>query len=333
MTSSLTKISCFKSFLPFKNAHVTKTSLLAQETVKQSTQENIIFDKFIILLQQKQQEIINTLENLDKKCDAKFSRDEWGSLIQENEIIEAPTSSGGRTRVIQNGTIIEKGAVSITCIKNGILTSERAKSIQEKSIEFNSNTFEIKEGDVYSAAALSLVLHSRSPMVPTFRSDVRLFLVQSKDNPEDVIAYFGGGADLTPYYLYEDDVINFHTMYYDLCKKYDMDYKSMKEYCDAYFYLPARDEHRGTGGIFFDNLLYTENSFEFVEGVMDTWMPSWIPIINERKSEEYTEEERYWQLLRRGRYLEFNLLYDRGVRFGLIGKNPRVEGRSISFKL
>lgn len=335
-------VTCFKSFIPLKNnnihAPITKTSIQSQAETEiaqtSNTIEEKLFENFITLLQKKQQEIINILENLevDNNCNtAKFSCDEWGGMINNTEYTIPLTTSGGRTRVIQNGTIIEKGAVSITCIKNGILSSERAKSIQDKSIENESNIFDIKEGDSYSAAALSLVLHSRSPMIPTFRSDVRLFLVKSKENKK-IVAWFGGGADLTPYYLFENDVSNFHKQYCNLCMEYDMNYDNMKKYCDDYFFLPARDEHRGTGGIFFDNLLSTtdNNSYNFVHELINLWMPSWVPIINKRKDIVYTDDEKYWQMIRRGRYLEFNLLYDRGVKFGLVGKNPRVEGVMVS---
>jgi coproporphyrinogen III oxidase len=124
-------------------------------------------------------------------------------------------------------------------------------------------------------------------------------------------------------------------MYRDLCNKYfaeipGFSYESMKKECDSYFYLPARSEHRGTGGIFFDDMQATESSRKFVEAVVDTWLPSWLPVVERHRHEKYTDKQRQWQLLRRGRYLEFNLLYDRGVKFGLASANPRVEGVMVS---
>mmetsp|Transcript_52700 Transcript_52700/g.127764 ORF Transcript_52700/g.127764 Transcript_52700/m.127764 type:complete len:252 (+) Transcript_52700:356-1111(+) len=216
----------------------------------------------------------------------------------------------------------------------------------------------VRAGDTYAAAALSIVLHSRSPFIPTFRSDVRIFMVESAttSSPEEKegegedssstprrIAFFGGGADLTPYYLgdsttnqdFADDITSFHNMYRDLAThKYPVsgfDYPTLKELCDKYFYLPARSEHRGTGGIFFDDLdADMPNAVDFVKGVANTWMPSWLPIIEKRRDMSYTDQQKQWQLLRRGRYLEFNLLYDRGVAFGLQVPNPRVEGVMVS---
>ena len=111
---------------------------------------------------------------------------------------------------------------------------------------------------------------------------------------------------------------------------HDLSYQQMKQNCDEYFYLPARSEHRGTGGIFFDDLNATPATFQFVKDVAEGWMPSWLPIVQCNKDKEYTEQQKQWQCLRRGRYLEFNLLYDRGVKFGLANANPRVEGVMVS---
>eukprot|EP00543_Licmophora_paradoxa_P013710 CAMPEP_0202470552 /NCGR_PEP_ID=MMETSP1360-20130828/81990_1 /ASSEMBLY_ACC=CAM_ASM_000848 /TAXON_ID=515479 /ORGANISM="Licmophora paradoxa, Strain CCMP2313" /LENGTH=281 /DNA_ID=CAMNT_0049096287 /DNA_START=20 /DNA_END=865 /DNA_ORIENTATION=+ len=243
-------------------------------------------------------------------------------------------TSGGITRVIQGGDIIEKGACSFTLIQKGVLSAERAKAIRSRQ-----STLDVKPGDTYSAAALSIVLHTRSPKIPTFRSDVRIFLVSSSTNREndddtETMAWFGGGADLTPYYLYEDDISDFHALYRDLCAQHTLPneytYETMKKACDDYFYLPARCEHRGTGGIFFDDMNASHDTQKFVQAVADSWMPSWLPVIDKRRSIDYTDKERQWQLLRRGRYLEFNLLYDRGVKFGLANANPRVEGVMVS---
>jgi len=172
---------------------------------------------------------------------------------------------------------------------------------------------------------------------------VRIFLVQPfpqnghGDNETKSIAWFGGGSDLTPYYLIDQDIVSFHTHLKSMCdshllpgNEYDLSYAQMKENCDKYFYLPARSEHRGTGGIFFDDLLATSSTLNFVKDVATGWMPSWLPIVKQNKDKEYTEQQKQWQYLRRGRYLEFNLLYDRGVKFGLANANPRVEGVMVS---
>jgi len=339
---------------------------------------NGIFEDFVQFLEQKQHDIIQTIEEMDGSG-RKFTNDPWGLYVEEQDRDET-IMSGGRTRVLQGGDIVEKGACSLTLIKRGVLTAQRAEAIrsrqsyksknsndknsqggkddsvgeEEEEEEGSSNM--VRAGDTYAAAALSIVLHSRSPFIPTFRSDVRIFMVESastspgeEEGKEDSsstprrIAFFGGGADLTPYYLgdsttnqdFADDITSFHNMYRDLAThKYPVsgfDYPTLKELCDKYFYLPARSEHRGTGGIFFDDLdADMPNAVDFVKGVANTWMPSWLPIIEKRRDISYTDQQKQWQLLRRGRYLEFNLLYDRGVAFGLQVPNPRVEGVMVS---
>lgn len=323
-----------------------------------------IFERFTNFLLQKQSEIIGQLEALDAShssvsdsesstgnAGSKFTRDTWG-IFQDFPKEGGHTDNlpkvgaGGVTRVLQGGSIIEKGACSLTVIQNGVLSPERARAIRarqpkEDDDENNDNDngaddddFVIGSGDFYSAAALSIVFHSRSPMVPTFRSDVRIFLVQdvsSKSRNRPVMAWFGGGADLTPYYLFDEDVTSFHEMYKDVCQSNNKDYAAMKKCCDDYFYLPARSEHRGTGGIFFDDMEADQaGSLEFVQAVADAWMPSWLPIVEKRQQLTFTDQQKQWQKLRRGRYLEFNLLYDRGVKFGLQTANPRVEGVMVS---
>lgn len=309
------------------------------------------FDSFVSFLEAKQNEIIQQLEELEAGS-ASFSNDPWGIYHNDDDADttsktttvgassqQSPTtSSGGRTRVIQKGSVIEKGACSLTVLRKGTLSPERARAIRSRQVDDDTATnttttpVVIAAGSCYYAAALSMVLHSRSPMVPTFRSDVRLFAVETSNG--DMLAWFGGGADLTPYYLIDEDVSYFHKLYKDLCDSHELgdnfDYASMKKACDKYFFLPARQEHRGTGGIFYDDLMLSDESTVFTQGVVDIWMQSWIPIVQKRNNLVYTEEEKYWQMLRRGRYLEFNLLYDRGVQFGLANANPRVEGVMVS---
>ena len=182
------------------------------------------------------------------------------------------------------------------------------------------------------------LIHMNIPFcinVKTFRSDVRIFLVKPSSSNTPV-AWFGGGSDLTPYYLIDSDITSFHSHLKSMCdahfpnKEHNLSYSQMKQNCDAYFYLPARSEHRGTGGIFFDDVPANEQTFDFVKDVAKGWMPSWLPIVQSNKDKEYTHQQKQWQCLRRGRYLEFNLLYDRGVKFGLANANPRVEGVMVS---
>ena len=154
----------------------------------------------------------------------------------------------------------------------------------------------------------------------TFRSDVRIFLVQStKDGKDKSMAWFGGGSDLTPYYLIDDDIISFHSQLKSMCdahfppnNEYNLSHEKMKQNCDDYFYLPARMEHRGTGGIFFDDLPANRSTIDFVKDVAKGWMPSWLPIVKRNKDRNYTDQQKLWQCLRRGSTFD----WDRLVRYG-----------------
>ncbi|KAL3939302.1 MAG: hypothetical protein SGBAC_005944, partial [Bacillariaceae sp.] len=332
------------SFAPTQS-HRQVSHLQDQSSSEQEYDSSSVFADFVEFLKDTQASIIEQVEDLDGSG-VEFSNDKWGVFEDD---FDGGSLSGGRTRVIQGGDIVEKGACSLTLIRRGILSAERAAAIRSRQ------DLNIQPGDVYSAAALSIVLHSRSPMVPTFRSDVRIFLVESESD-KTTMAWFGGGADLTPYFLFDEDVTFFHNMvriedgrvsfthhdlsskamqsqqYRDLCvhNPENFSYETLKKHCDDYFYLPARSEHRGTGGIFFDDMRATTEALEFTKGVAESWMPSWRPIVEKRRNTKFTEKQKQWQLLRRGRYLEFNLLYDRGVKFGLANSNPRVEGVMVS---
>eukprot|EP01018_Ginkgo_biloba_P009365 Gb_37977 [translate_table: standard] len=207
----------------------------------------------------------------------------------------------------------------------------------------------VEAGCHYFAGALSLVFHPQNPYVPTFRADVRYFKIDGGSG------WFGGGADLTPCYLDIEDAKYFHHFLKKICDKYDSSfYLRCKSDCDAYFYIPARKEHRGIGGIFFDDLEYFEEHngagnkssldankrmayaqgngrdkvFQFVEELADGFTSSFLPIANKSRLRGYGERQKGWQLLQRGRYLEFNLLYDRGIKFGLDG--GRIESIMVS---
>ena len=320
--------------------HVSRLAASSQE--ESTTQPNTpdeIFEVFAQFIIQHQTSMIAEIEHADGSG-VLFSMDGWGAFM-DGKTSDDATNSGGITRVIQGGNVVEKGACSLTIIRNGVLTADRAATIrgrQETSDEIDDDKLVVQEGDTYSAAALSVVLHTKNPFVPTFRSDVRIFLVKSSTNQSSV-AWFGGGSDLTPYYLIDQDITDFHTHLKKMCddhfflpdnNQYNLSYSQMKQSCDEYFYLPARTEHRGTGGIFFDDLPATISTYNFVRDVARGWMPSWLPIVDKNKNMEYSDEEKHWQCLRRGRYLEFNLLYDRGVKFGLANANPRVEGVMVS---
>ena len=219
------------------------------------------------------------------------------------------THGNGRACIIEDGEVWEKGCISVTLIENGALTATRATSISART-----GSDAIVEGAPYSACALSFVLHARSPLVPTLRGDVRVFSVGAEE-------WYGGGIDLTPSYVEPDDCVHFHTQLSRLCAERCADgaYAAMKKTCDDYFYIPCRGEHRGVGGVFFD-----DNSepwaADFAEALMRCALSDdgpYMPIVRRRLPLEYSPAQKDWQLLRRGRYIEFNLLYDRGVKFGL----------------
>ncbi len=206
---------------------------------------------------------------------------------------------GGRSRVLAGGAVFEKAGVNFSEVF-GQMTPEFAPKVPGEGLDF-------------TATGISLVLHPRSPMVPTVHANFR-FLTKGPRR------WFGGGADLTPFYPYREDVIHFHRAWKAACTRHPppVDYRQFKQGCDEYFYLPHRNEHRGVGGIFFD---YLEGDFDalfaFVRDCGDAFLEAYLPIARRRRDEPYTEEQRAFQEFRRGRYVEFNLIYDRGTIFGL----------------
>ena len=216
--------------------------------------------------------------------------------------------SRGKACIIEDGEIWEKGCISVTLIEDGELSAVRAATISGRT----GTT--ISEGARYSACALSFVLHAYSPLVPTLRGDARIFVVGDDE-------WYGGGLDLTPSYVEPDDCMHFHTSLAELCGTHGeaSTYAEMKACCDRYFYLPCRKEHRGVGGIFFDDLAAAWAPALCEEMLSCALAPEgpYLPIVRKRQPLAYTEAQKQWQLLRRGRYIEFNLLYDRGVKFGL----------------
>ena len=218
---------------------------------------------------------------------------------------------GGVTRVLTEGGVFEKAGVAWSDI-HGEMSAEFAAQIPG-------------EGRTFRATGVSLVLHPRSPMVPAVHANFRF--VHKGDT-----RWFGGGSDLTPCYLYGDDVAHFHRTWKEVCDRHAVaDYLRFKKWCDEYFFLPHRGETRGVGGIFFDYLgrdgddAALEDTFAFARDAGDAFLASYAPIVERRRGDPFGERERDWQLYRRGRYAEFNLLYDRGTLFGL-----RTGGRTES---
>jgi len=263
---------------------------------------------FYQYIQNLQDRITHALEIQEGK--AKFIEDLW----------TRPEGGGGRTRVLENGKVIEKGGVNISAVHGPL-----PKSMQSY----------FKVGDVdFFACGLSLVLHPKNPMAPTVHANWRYFEMYDKAG-EIVKQWFGGGQDLTPYYLFEDDVTHFHTICKRACDQHHPQfYTEFKEKCDSYFYNSHREEARGVGGLFFDylkkdNNFSLENHYDFVTTVGNSFLEAYLPLLEKRKEMDYTPEQKTWQEIRRGRYVEFNLVHDKGTLFGL-RTNGRIESILMS---
>ena len=276
-------------------------------------------EKFI---KEQQQEIIKGLGEVDG---CRFQQDEW----QRKE------GGGGITCILQDGNVFEKAGVGVSVVYGAL-----PKGAIEKMRANHKNIGgggEIPEKLEFFAAGLSLVVHPRNPMAPTVHLNYRYFETANPDGSSGSW-WFGGGADLTPSYLFDEDAIHFHKTLKDVCDKHNKDYwPRFKKWCDEYFYNKHRGESRGVGGIFFDDLDETvadkENLFAFIQDGLQSFLPGYIPIINRRKDMPFNEQEKEWQQIRRGKYVEFNLVHDRGTAFGLNTPGARVESILMSLPL
>lgn len=251
-----------------------------------------------------QTRICAALAALDGEAD--FTRDPW----------EREGGGGGLARVLEGGRVFEKGGVNTSAV-HGRLPERMAAA------------FEVEAGRFF-ATGLSLVLHPRNPYVPTVHANFRYFAL-GDDLAHPVDAWFGGGADLTPYYPDLTDVRHFHGVWEAVCGRHAaVTYDEAKQRCDAYFYLPHRGEARGVGGIFYDYLRGdAEARFAFSRDAAEHFLDAYVPIVERRMDQPYGARERAFQAVRRGRYVEFNLVYDRGTRFGL-ETNGRTESILMS---
>lgn len=247
-------------------------------------------------LLQLQDNICQALEGEEPQ--ARFHEDQWQ--------YEGGGSGGGRTRVLSDGETFEQGGVNFSHVIGKNLPVAATQHRPELA------------GRSFQAVGVSLVIHPRNPYVPTSHANVRFFLAEKEG--EAPVWWFGGGFDLTPYYPFEEDVLHWHRVSRDACKEFGGEvYPRFKQWCDEYFFLKHRNETRGVGGLFFDDLNEWdfERSFAFQRSVGDSYIPAYLPIVQKRKNTPYGERERDFQLYRRGRYVEFNLIYDRGTIFGL----------------
>ncbi len=248
-----------------------------------------------------QDEITSSLDSVNH---ATFREDHWERAHDAGSGAQSSTSmshkgGGGRTRVYgDEGRVLEKGGVNFSEVF-GEFNPDFAKSIP------------LGDGNEFYATGVSLVLHPRSPMIPTVHANYR-FLQRGS------ASWFGGGADLTPTYVFEDDAVHFHLVHYEALRPYGKHrYEEFKKNCDDYFFLPHRNETRGVGGIFFDYLPATPENFDLVKSCARAFLKAYLPIVEKRSQLNYTPEQKEFQEYRRGRYVEFNLIYDRGTVFGL----------------
>ena len=245
--------------------------------------------------------LVTAIEHADGA--ARFSRDRW----------QRPGGGGGESRVIRDGALIEQGGINFSEITDASLP---ASATQQRVA---------LAGAPFSAMGVSLVLHPKNPHVPTTHMNLRF--IQIEPESEGPRWWFGGGFDLTPYYPVREDVLHWHRTARDACASLPGSYEEYKAWCDRYFFLPHRNETRGVGGLFFDDLNAPsfEACFAFARAVGEAFPKAWLPIAERRRTTPYGERERAFQLLRRGRYVEFNLVYDRGTLFGL-----QTRGRAES---
>jgi len=240
-----------------------------------------------------QSRIVSTLEALDGHA---FRRDAW----------ERPQGGGGASCVVEQGPLLERGGVNFSHVLGGQLPPSASASRPELA------------GRSFQAMGVSLVLHPRNPYVPTVHMNVRCFIAEQAGS--EPVWWFGGGMDLTPYYPFEEDAVHFHATCKAALAPFGPDYHPrFKRWCDEYFYLKHRQEPRGIGGIFFDDLCEPsfDQAFALMRSVGDHFLPAYVPIVQRRRSLAYGERERDFQAYRRGRYVEFNLVFDRGTLFGL----------------
>lgn len=265
-------------------------------------------DLFYKYIQGLQDTITLKLEAVDGK--ATFQEDIW----------KRPEGGGGRTRVIENGNVFEKGGVNISAVHGELPETMR-------------NHFGVEEAQFF-ACGLSLVLHPKNPMIPTVHANWRYFEMYNKEGSV-VDSWFGGGQDLTPYYLFEEDAKHFHKTCKTACDNHHPEfYSTYKKRCDEYFYNSHRNEARGIGGLFFDYCKASDDMniqdwYNFVTEIGNSFLDAYVPIVEKRKELPYTKAQRNWQEIRRGRYVEFNLVHDKGTLFGL-KTNGRIESMLMS---
>ncbi|HEC28426.1 MAG TPA: oxygen-dependent coproporphyrinogen oxidase [Gammaproteobacteria bacterium] len=251
------------------------------------------------------QTVKNYLLDLQERI-CKELEDEDGHATFQEDNWQRQQGGGGRTRILTNGSVFEQAGINYSCVSGQSLPPSATAQRPDLA------------GRSFQAMGVSLVIHPCNPYVPTSHANVRFFVAEKEG--EEPVWWFGGGLDLTPVYLFEEDAIHWHTIIKAACDPFGDDvYDKYKKWCDEYFYLAHRGETRGVGGLFFDDLNEQgfEKSFAFLKSVGDHFIQAYRPIVNRRKDNPFSQRQRDFQLYRRGRYVEFNLVYDRGTLFGL----------------
>ncbi|EGN97810.1 hypothetical protein SERLA73DRAFT_182560 [Serpula lacrymans var. lacrymans S7.3] len=300
-----------------------------------------------------QDEIVSAFEKIDPNAPP-FKRDSWvrahgsggkGMSCVFSAPSPDPTSSPSAQ---EPNTVLEKAGVNISVV-HGMLPPP---AIKQMRADHSSIPYDGTSSLPFFAAGISLVVHPRNPNAPTVHANYRYFeitepVTEGSVDPGKVVAWwFGGGSDLTPSYLYEEDAIHFHSTIKNACNQHGSElYPTFKKWCDEYFHIPHRGETRGIGGLFFDDLSSekhtrlsddvprpksAEDIFAFIQTLGNSFIPAYLPILERRMSTPTNHHQRRWQLLRRGRYVEFNLVYDRGTKFGLQTPSARIESILMS---
>ncbi|XP_045396375.1 oxygen-dependent coproporphyrinogen-III oxidase, mitochondrial [Lemur catta] len=273
--------------------------------------------KMELLILETQAQVCQALAQVDGV--ASFSVDRW----------ERKEGGGGISCILQDGSVFEKAGVSISVI-HGNLSAEAAKQMRSRGRILKSNDDKLP----FTAMGVSSVIHPKNPHAPSFHFNYRYFEVEEADGNKHW--WFGGGCDLTPTYLNQEDAVHFHRTLKEACDQHGPDlYPKFKKWCDDYFLIAHRGERRGIGGIFFDDLdsPSQEEVFRFVQSCAQAVVPSYIPLVKKHCDDSFTPQEKLWQQLRRGRYVEFNLVYDRGTKFGLLTPGSRIESILMSLPL
>ena len=249
--------------------------------------------------------VVDYLKQLqDHICSALEQADGSGKFVEDSWVREE--GGGGRSRVLTDGAVIEQGGVNFSLVSGNKLPPSATAHRPELA------------GRTWKACGVSLVIHPKNPYIPTSHANVRFFIAEKEG--EEPVWWFGGGFDLTPFYPFIEDVKHWHQTAKDICQPFGEElYPAHKKWCDEYFFLKHRNETRGVGGLFFDDLNQWDfdTCFSYMKAVGEGFTKAYVPIIEKRKETPYTDKERQFQLYRRGRYVEFNLVFDRGTLFGL----------------